>query len=101
MTRGYASTLTAAVHASRSANDDAVDEEEHPHREQAMDPSGSRGGERYERPHREHYDGCDYAYVHGEESLTLYVTTGKFRQSVMRKLQKNFRHHRWGGELTF
>jgi hypothetical protein len=36
-----------------------------------------------------------------EISLTLSVTTGKFRQSLVQLLQKKIPHHRWGGELTF
>ena len=101
MTRVRPSSLRAAFHVARTSHDDAVDEQEHADGEQDVDPTGSRRGESDERPDGKHQNGGDYPEIHGEISLTLSVTTGKFNQSFEQLFQKNLQHHRWGGELTF
>src|SRR5712671_2694713 len=80
-TRAQPSTLGAAVHAACPADDNAVNEQEHPHCEEDVNPPGSRRGECDEGPDCKHHYRCDYSKIHGLISLTLNVTTDMFRES--------------------
>src|SRR5689334_6642099 len=80
--RRGASTLWLVIHAARTSHDDAIDEQEHPHGQQQMDPAGRCRREGDNRPNYKHQDAQNQQKVHGENSLTQVVTTGMFRQSL-------------------